>query len=94
MWTFPLLPYQISSESLNYKDFYKHFKIFFFGAGTNNFEMHLELQRLMTITILWWFKIQQELTSELQIIFTIEILDFLQNLNLKLDEKLIVNFPA
>jgi hypothetical protein len=25
---YPLSPYQISSESLNYKDFYKHFKIF------------------------------------------------------------------
>jgi hypothetical protein len=25
---YPLLPCQISSESLNYKDFYRHFKIF------------------------------------------------------------------
>jgi hypothetical protein len=39
-----LSPCQISTESLNYKDLYKYFK-FFFGAGTNDFEMRLELQR-------------------------------------------------
>ncbi len=41
---YPLSPSRISSESLNYKDFYKHFKIFF-GAGSNDFEMSVELQR-------------------------------------------------
>jgi hypothetical protein len=25
---YPLTPFQVSSESLNYKDFYRHFKIF------------------------------------------------------------------
>jgi hypothetical protein len=39
----PLSPCQILSESFNYKDFYRHFKIF--GAGTNDFEMSLEQQR-------------------------------------------------
>jgi hypothetical protein len=40
----PLSPCRISGKSINYKDFYRHFKIFF-GAGTNDFEVRLELLR-------------------------------------------------